>query len=236
MKLRIVLAEDNELLRKSLMKKLSIMEGIEVVYFSEDGEDFVKAVRKIKPDIAITDIDMPKMNGIEAAKKIREELSDTEIIFITSYSEYIKEAVELYAFDYIEKPINILRLEATIERLKRKYDKVESIFQFKTEEGLECVSTKDLYLVEAFQKKTIIYTLNNKFISQQSLKEVDKMLNNEKFFKTSRSYIVNIEKIAEIHSMSRTSCELSFKGKGYKAQLTKKNFEELRKRIKEISR
>lgn len=62
---------------------------------------------------------MPYMTGIDAIKAIREEIPDTEIIFITSYDQYTKDAFKLYAFDYIEKEFSTNRLIESIERIKK---------------------------------------------------------------------------------------------------------------------
>ncbi|WP_129600745.1 LytR/AlgR family response regulator transcription factor [Anaerophilus nitritogenes] len=231
MNLKIVLGEDDEIFRKSLIKEITDIDGFEIVYFTEDGEDFLRAIRKIRPEIMITDIDMPKLSGIEVAKKIRSELPDIEIVFITSYSEYIKEAIEVYAFDYIEKPIDKNRLLKTLKRLKSRYREEENFYSFKVKDGYINIRVEDIYMVEANKKKSIIYTSKDKYIVNHSLKEVEEILTHKNFFKTSRAYIVNITKIVSIHSMSRTSLEIAFRNQNYKAQLSKSLLSELRKMI-----
>ncbi|MCT4594390.1 MAG: LytTR family DNA-binding domain-containing protein [Anaeromicrobium sp.] len=231
MNLKIVIGEDNEIFRKSLVDKVAQIDGFQVVYSTEDGEDFLRAIRKIEPEIIITDIDMPKINGIEVAKKIRSELPHMDIIFITSFSEHIREAVELYTFDYIEKPIDTNRLLKTLERLKRKYNVEEKLCSFKVEDGFINIFIKDIYMAEANKNKSIIYTIKDKYVVNHSLKEVEEILKHEDFFKSSRSYIVNIKKISSIVPMNRTSLEISFYNGSHKAQLSKKLLSELRKII-----
>lgn len=232
--LRVIVAEDDVYFRKELVKSLAMFEGINVEYSTGDGCDFFNALLKIRPDIAIMDIDMPGMSGIEVAKNIRIQLPDLEIIFITSYDEYIKEAINLYAADYIEKPLNIERLKQTLNRIKRRYFEVESMLQLKTEEGIRLVNPKDICLIEAYGKRTIIYTSYGEFITEISLKEIEELLNKEAFFRTGRSFLVNVSKVNSIKSYSRTSFEISFKDVNYKAYLSKDLYQEFRKKIKDV--
>lgn len=231
MSLKIVLAEDNEFFRKSLLKEIQQVDAFRIEYIAEDGEELLESVRKIKPEVVITDIDMPKVTGIEAAKLIREEFPDTEIIFVTSFDEYMKEAVSLYAFDYIEKPINKDRLIKTLKRLKDRYQIEEKMCSFKIEDGFINIPQNKIHMIEAKEKKSIVYTSEEEYEIKHSLKEVKGILADENFFKSSRSYIVNIKKIESINNFSRTSLEISFFKKEYKALLSKKLLADLRKII-----
>lgn len=232
--LRVAVAEDDVYFRKELIKSLSMLEGINVDYSTGDGYDFFNALLKIKPDIAIMDIGMPGMSGIDVAKNIRSQLPDLEIIFITSYDEYIKEAINLYAADYIEKPLNAERLKQTLSRIKRRYFEVENMLQLKTEEGIRLINPYDICLIEAYGKRTIVYTSYGDFLTEISLKEIEKLLNKEAFFRTGRSFLVNVLKVSSIKSYNRTSFEISFKDVNYKAYLSKDLYQEFRKKIKDI--
>ncbi|MFZ5943295.1 MAG: LytR/AlgR family response regulator transcription factor [Bacillota bacterium] len=234
--LKAVIAEDDSILRKNIIKKLSMHPEIEITYSTNNGSDLLKAITKIKPELIITDIAMPEMSGIEVIKNIRDKLPDTEIIFITSHGEFIKEAVNLYAYDYLEKPIDYQRLAATITRITQKISSSSNLIQFTTEEGNEIVKEQDIYIIEAAQKETIVYTKVKTFTSTDSLKEAETLLNKETFFKTSRSFIVNILKIRSIKKAGRTSFKVYFVDKDYEAYLSKTRYEEFRRAIKSIRR
>ena len=75
---------------------------------------------ELRPDIAFIDIEMPRMNGIELAKKFREHSADTEIVFTTAYKEYALEAFDVQALDYILKPVVPAAIERVTERLNGK--------------------------------------------------------------------------------------------------------------------
>lgn len=230
--IKVVIAEDDEVLRKQLIAIISAMEGFDVIYFTGCGSELLKVLKKAKPDLVISDINMPKITGIEAIRAVRQELPDTEIVFITAYDNFIKEAVQLYAFDFIQKPLVESRLQETLERIKRRLKTHESLIEFKSEGSVMVVRTKELYFIEAVKKKTIIYTEVGNFTSNLSLKEVEGILKEEYFFKTSRSYFVNLKKVRGLKPISRTSFEVNFDKKGYVAYLSKNRYEEFRINLK----
>ncbi|ADH60361.1 two component transcriptional regulator, LytTR family [Thermoanaerobacter mathranii subsp. mathranii str. A3] len=234
--LRIVVAEDDINFRKELTKILLTIEDVSVEYSTGDGKDALEALIKIRPNVAILDIGLPRISGIEVARKIREYMPFLEIIFITSFEEYIKDAVKLYASDYIEKPLDEKRLRETLERIKEKLFEIENVVPFKTEDGVKLVNPKEIYCVRASKKRSIVYTHREKFICDYSLKEIEELLDSNMFFRTNRSFLVNLFKVELLKDNNRTSFEICFKGSNYKAYLSKELYEEFRRRIKAIYR
>lgn len=232
--LRIVIAEDDINFKKELIKILLTMEGVSVEYSTGDGNDALEALIKIKPDVAILDIGLPGISGIEVAKKIREYMPFLEIIFITSFEEYIKDAVRLYASDYIEKPLDEKRLRETLDRIKKKLLEVENVIPFKTEDGVKLINPKEIYCVQASKKRSIVYTQKEKFICDYSLKEIEELLDSSMFFRTNRSFLVNLFKVELLKDNNRTSFEIRLKDSNYKAYLSKELYEEFRRRVKAI--
>jgi len=128
--IKIMVIEDELILRKGLVMTTPWQDyGCEVIGEVGDGVEGARLIGKLRPDIVITDIRMPGMDGIEMMRKVR-ETSDTEFILITGFSDfkYAKAAVDLGAQGFILKPIDDAELEAvlvkTVEAIgkKRKYD------------------------------------------------------------------------------------------------------------------
>lgn len=230
--LRTVIAEDDEIFRRELSRKLAEIDDIKIEYITDNGIDLLNALRKIKPELALLDIKLDKLTAIDAVNKIREDVPDTELIFITSYEEYIKDAIKLYAADYIIKPVNYERLKKTIERIKRKFIDYNNILQFKCGDYVKIVNINDLYFIEASRKKCRIYTSKEDFLADISISQVYDMLDKNIFFRTGRSYIVNILKIYSLEPINRTSFEIKFKNKLYKAYLSKKLYKKFREKLK----
>ena len=116
---KLLVADDEMFVRKGIVcetdwKSLGFGEILE----ASNGREALEMIRSEKPDLIISDIRMPKMSGIEMLKAMREEKNDTPVIFLTAYSEfeYAREALKLYAFDYILKPFEDGELEAAVLR------------------------------------------------------------------------------------------------------------------------
>ncbi len=128
--IKIMVIEDEQLLRKGLVLTTPWHDyGCEVIGEVGDGLEGAKLIGKLRPDIVITDIRMPGLDGIEMMRKVR-ETSDTEFILITGFSDfkYAKAAVDLGAQGFILKPIDDAELDAVLAKTvqavgrKRKYD------------------------------------------------------------------------------------------------------------------
>jgi len=103
--IKVMIAEDHTIVRQGLARLLSDQPGLEVVGQAVNGRDAVEMAEKLNPDIIIMDIAMPKMNGIEASKKIRKLLPRTKILILSMYSHehYIHELLEVGVSGYLLK-------------------------------------------------------------------------------------------------------------------------------------
>lgn len=131
MKIKTIIVDDNKQILDSLIKHLEQIEFIELLHATLDSEDFLETVLEKSPDLVIMDIDMPRITGIELGKILREKLPYLEIVYVTSHGEYIKEAFEVYASDFLEKPYDLERLKGTLERIAKKFNIVEEVLKLK---------------------------------------------------------------------------------------------------------
>jgi two-component system response regulator NreC len=104
MPIRIVLADDHVLVRQGLMSLLE-REGFQVVAEASDGQEAVRHVESLEPDIAVMDISMPTLNGLNAAREISRSSPKTKTILLTQHDEgqYIREALEAGVKGYVLK-------------------------------------------------------------------------------------------------------------------------------------
>jgi NarL family two-component system response regulator LiaR len=104
-KTRVIIADDHALLRESMRNLLDRQEDMEVVGEAADGEEAIRLSLKTKPDIAVLDIVMPRLNGIEASKEIKKVSPGTAIIILTAYddSQYVLGLLEAGAAGYLLK-------------------------------------------------------------------------------------------------------------------------------------
>lgn len=124
-KLKILYAEDEELSRENLHELLEMF--CDNVYTVEDGKEALKLYQEIKPDIVISDIEMPFLNGLQLAEKIREKDKKTQIIITTAYTdkEYMLKAVELNLIKYLVKPVKLDELTNTLKKAVENINAME---------------------------------------------------------------------------------------------------------------
>ena len=98
----------------------SIKEEVEIVHLASDGEEGYEAYLSLKPDIILLDIQMPKIDGLTLAKKIRENDRNVKIIITTAYGEQdnLLQAIELYLVKFILKPIDPIVLKEALQKAK----------------------------------------------------------------------------------------------------------------------
>jgi len=104
-KLTVLIADDHPLVREALRQALDGEQDIELVAEASDGEEAVKFASELKPNVAVMDIVMPKLNGIEATRKIKEVAPDTAILILTAYDddEYVLGLLDAGAAGYLLK-------------------------------------------------------------------------------------------------------------------------------------
>lgn len=102
---RVVVAEDNEIVRKGIKRFLNKAADIEVVGEAQDGIDALELVNKLVPDLLLLDVEMPRLNGIEVARQMKEKNKKTRILVLSAYDdqEYIQEMLGTGVSGYLIK-------------------------------------------------------------------------------------------------------------------------------------
>ena len=104
-KLTVLIADDHPLVREALHRALDVEEDMKVVAEAGDGEEAVEVAAELKPNVVVMDIVMPKLNGIEATRKIKELAPDTAVLILTAYDddEYVLGLLDAGAAGYLLK-------------------------------------------------------------------------------------------------------------------------------------
>ena len=116
---RIVIAEDYTILREGLRSLLSSHPEFEIVGEAEDGQEAIRSVDKLKPDLALMDLSMPRMNGMDAIKEIKKRSPQTKVLVLTVHKteEYIHAALQAGADGYILKDSTHAELGLAIKNI-----------------------------------------------------------------------------------------------------------------------
>src|SRR5436190_20176540 len=129
-KLRVVIADDERPARSFLSAILRTFKDIEIVGEAANGMEAVQMIEKLRPDLALLDLQMPEVDGLGVVRLLRKNRTPL-VAFVTAYDEYAVRAFEVNAVDYLLKPVESARLRQTIDRAKERLERED----YQTEEA-----------------------------------------------------------------------------------------------------
>ena len=193
---KILVVEDENIIRKGLIGTIDwLSAGFVVAGEAINGKDGLEKIEKIKPDLVITDIRMPVMDGLEMLRKAEEKSFKFEKILLTSYGEfeYAQEGIKLGVIDYILKPIDEDIFYKALEKAKEKIKRREAL------ETVKNISEDDTEL-EFFNPKIFLGKDKNIYVD----KAIEKII-------SSYAEKLNIKDIAEELDISASYLSRKFK-------------------------
>ncbi len=125
-RVRAVIAEDEELARTSLRRLVSEVEWVELVGEVGDGNAAVETIDRVRPDLVFLDVMLPELTGLEVLQRIQHQ---PMVVFTTAYERFAVTAFELEALDYLVKPFGSRRFHETMERVRRRLERVPNRVQ-----------------------------------------------------------------------------------------------------------
>lgn len=201
--INIAIVDDEKIqveLLESYVQSWACEKNIRVIietFYSAESFDFSWSMDK-KYHTLLLDIQMPGQSGIELAKKIREEDHMVNIIFITAVTDYIQEGYDVFAINYLIKPIKEQKLYECLNRAVCKVVKEEKTILFNVDGEIFRVIQKDIIYIEAFAHYIEVNTTKGKYITKKSISTIEKELDEKNFIKCHRSYIVGLRYIKRI--------------------------------------
>jgi len=161
------------------------------------GVELLEKIEKQKffYDIYILDINMHDINGIEVAKRIRDIDKNAIIVFLTSYQEWMPEAFDVQAFNYILKPIERKKIEVIFKKCFDYLDDRKILYYFKQGNKLFSIPYKDIYYFESEKRRIKIVTATSNYYYYDTISNVQKSTGEELFTRTHTSYLINMDYI-----------------------------------------
>lgn len=248
MAIRVMIVEDEAGIRLLLRKIIEKHQEFEVVAECAELSEAVVQFGRKKPRVVFVDIGIRDSNGVECARILTDLDPKVMIIFATAHAEYMSEAFELYAFDYLVKPFMVERVDRTLDRIaeiiaNRRYEEEEKVYRpgsrhdkllVKGKESMSFVDIPDIILVQRENNATVICTEKESYVTSASMADIERKLDPEQFLRSHKSYIINLSKISRIEPYGRWTYVVHFQGRKEDALLTAEKYEEIKKRFSNV--
>jgi DNA-binding LytR/AlgR family response regulator len=235
-----LIADDEPLLRAGLRAALAeAWPQLEVVAEAANGVEAVHLAREHRPDVAFLDIEMPLMNGLEAARALE---GAAHVVFVTAYDRYAIEAFERGAVDYVLKPASAERLAETVRRLQSRVaaapasleallgelarrvapsqDRLQWL-QASLANTIKLINVDDVVYFQSDTKYTRLVTVEGEALVKKTLRELVCELDPRHFWQVHRGTIVNIRAIASVTLDEVGRREIALRGRPEKLEVSR---------------
>lgn len=232
--LNVLIVDDERLNREELRRMLEEQDHFCVKGEAANGKEALKMLRNDTSfDVVFMDIEMPVMNGMEAARKLAEWPAPPMVVFVTAYNQYAIEAFEASAIDYLLKPLDPERFEKTIERIEQHaanragakerlqaLDEKTSVQPGETQKlvGYKrnskdriVIDPEEVYYFKAKYTEVTARLQAYELIVNSTLKEILTDLKARGFARTHKAYLVNLNRIEKISPMFSGNFEITLK-------------------------
>lgn len=203
--MRIAIVEDERSYQEHLIKCMGQYEKEEIVCIQpqvfSDGEEIIRAYENgnDKWDIIFLDIKMKHMDGLETAYRIREKDTNVVLIFITTMGQYAIRGYEVDALDFILKPVTYGQFKIKMHKAIKAVKKCDCKYLFLPRENQkDKVSTDDILFIEIQNHDLHVVTRLQTYVMRNSMREMEKELEELPFSRCSNAYLVNLKQVKKI--------------------------------------
>ncbi len=240
--LRAFLVDDEVLANRELRNLLSGIRGVEVIGDAGSVSEAASKIPDAQPDVVFLDIELRDGLGFDLIPRIS---ADIEVIFVTAYEQYALRAFEINALDYLTKPIDFDRLQASIQRLlsspkkrvPRPHIALEKDDRIMLRIGNRNIFTplSEIVVINALGDYTEVTTVSNgKGLVLKSMQEWESTLPKNDFFRSHRSTLANIHHIKEVSKSTDGDVLLTMNHLPQPLPVSRRNIPLLRKIVKDL--
>ena len=222
--MRIVFCDDDPVILQQLqkyVKEFFLSLGGPLPEFAVYSTGDLLIQHETRADIAFLDVEMPGVSGIHIGTKLKERNPRIKIFIVTAYPDYLDEAMRFQVFRYLSKPIDKTRLFRNLKDAVYAYNIETQEFPISTADGVFIRKSEEILCVETTQRKTIVHTIDEDFISSKNIESWQQKLNLPCFFSTHRSYIVNMR---FVYSIGKDAVILKYKDRQIVAFLSRRKY------------
>ncbi|MFJ7829505.1 LytR/AlgR family response regulator transcription factor [Peribacillus sp. NPDC046944] len=219
--IRTLVIDDERYSREELIHLLKQHPSIDIIGEGESGEQAIVLAMQLQPDVIFLDVEMPLMNGMEAAKALQELKNVPRIVFATAYPQFGVEAFRVDAVDYLLKPYDEEQLAETVSRLEKLFLKKEENRPVKSagrlavevEGEILYVHPHDIMYISREEKVSKIVTVDHEYEVKTTMKELEERLHEFPFFRIHKSYLVHLNYVLRLTPWFNGAYQLELKGR-----------------------
>jgi len=186
--MRILIVDDEKLARERLIRMVETLDGFEVAGIADSGEEAVKQAIRLEPDIALLDIRMPGMDGMEAGKQLSTLAVPPAVIYCTAFGEHALDAFEVNASAYLMKPIrrealtdalsrigqvNKVQREAVLGKDEEPDERSRTHISAKTRRGIELIPLSEVKFFQADHKYVTVRHEGGEVLIDDTLRDLE---------------------------------------------------------------
>lgn len=187
------------------------------------GDELLKHEKEA--DIAFLDVEMPGLSGIATGSYLKNHNPHILLFIVTSYPDYLDDAMRVQVFRYLSKPIDKSRLFRNLKDALRIYNTEKNPIPVETSAGIVTVPSNEIVCVEAIARKTFLYTSTRQYRTVQPLNSWRCLLKYPYFYSPHRSYIINMFYVSQVQ---KDKIILTCDSGPVEAYLTRRKYREFR--------
>lgn len=185
-----------------------------------DGEKLIQS--RDTGEIAFLDVEMPGLSGIYTGERLKKANPRIKIFILTSYMDYLDEAMKFHVFRYLSKPVDEKRLFRNMKEALFQIEMETEPVPIETKDGIIVRQAEEIVYIETDRRKTNIITVDQVYETVHPMRDWDALLQIGCFFQTHRSFIVNMRYVTAFTKDIVTLADPG--GQTYTAYLTKRNY------------
>ena len=197
--MRVAVCDDEEIFQEQIRNLIDkIYNSMDVIVdgFSE-GKKLLERFDANPYDVIFLDIEMPSMDGITLAKKLRQRSENVFIVFLTSHVEYALEGYEVNALRYLTKPNREDKLREVLKYVMNK-NTAKRMLMIKSEGEELRVNVADVLYFEAQNQYVMIYLRGEEHLVRANIGDFEEQLREDGFFRIHRGYLISLAKVTKI--------------------------------------
>lgn len=249
--MKVLVCDDEPLARDRLVRLIERLDGWEVAGEAENGLQAVQQAEQTDFDLVLLDIQMPGMNGIEAAGHLAKLQKPPAVVFCTAYDEYALKAFEVNAVGYLLKPVRPEDLQQVLQKAKslnrlqmqslgeelRDDPQLESghrsHISAKTHRGIELIPLDDVRYFKADQKYVSVRHTGGEVLVDETLKDFEREFG-DRFVRVHRNALVSLKHIMGLESAEGNQYRVRFKDIDDRVQVSRRHVAELRETLLQL--